>query len=53
MEIVCDEANGEILVSATTGIDDVEQDIELLKHFKKVGGTHTLSWLPREVPCER
>ena len=31
MEIVCDEAKGKILVSVTTGIDDVDQDIELLK----------------------
>ncbi len=42
MEIVCDEAKGKILVSVTTGIDDFEQDIELLQHFEKIGGTHTL-----------
>jgi 4-hydroxy-tetrahydrodipicolinate synthase len=46
MEIVCDEADGKILVSVTTGIDDVDQDIELLKHFEKVGGTHTLLGYP-------
>jgi 4-hydroxy-tetrahydrodipicolinate synthase len=46
MEIVCDEAKGKILVSVTTGIDDVEQDIELLRHFEKVGGTHTLFGYP-------
>jgi 4-hydroxy-tetrahydrodipicolinate synthase len=46
MEIVCDEAKGKILVSVTTGIDDIEQDIELLKHFEKVGGTHVLFGYP-------
>ncbi len=46
MEIVCDEAKGKILVSVTTGIDDVEQDIALLQHFEKVGGTHTLFGYP-------
>ncbi len=46
MEIVCDEAKGKILVSVTTGIDDVEQDIELLQHFEKIGGTHTLFGYP-------
>jgi 4-hydroxy-tetrahydrodipicolinate synthase len=46
MEIVCDEAKGKILVSVTTGIDDVEQDIELLRYFEKVGGTHTLFGYP-------
>ncbi len=46
MEIVCDEAKGKILVSVTTGIDDYEQDIELLKHFEKIGGTHTLFGYP-------
>jgi 4-hydroxy-tetrahydrodipicolinate synthase len=46
MEIVCDEAKGKILVSVTTGIDDVDQDIALLKHFEKIGGTHTLFGYP-------
>jgi 4-hydroxy-tetrahydrodipicolinate synthase len=46
MEIVCDEAKGKILVSVTAGIDDVEQDIALLQHFEKVGGTHTLFGYP-------
>jgi 4-hydroxy-tetrahydrodipicolinate synthase len=46
MEIVCDEAKDKILVSVTAGIDDVEQDIELLRHFEKVGGTHTLFGYP-------
>jgi dihydrodipicolinate synthase/N-acetylneuraminate lyase len=34
MEIVCDEAKGKTLVSVRTGINDVEEDIELLKHFE-------------------
>ena len=46
MEIVCDEAGGKILVSVTTGINDFDEDIELLKHFEKVGGTHTLFGWP-------
>jgi 4-hydroxy-tetrahydrodipicolinate synthase len=46
MDIVCDEAKGKILVSVTAGIDDVEQDIELLRYFETVGGTHTLFGYP-------
>jgi 4-hydroxy-tetrahydrodipicolinate synthase len=46
VEIACDEAKGKILVSMFTGIDTVEQDIELLHHFEKVGGTHTLLGWP-------
>jgi 4-hydroxy-tetrahydrodipicolinate synthase len=46
VEIACDEAKGKILVSMFTGIDTIEQDIELLKHFEKVGGTHTLFGWP-------
>lgn len=46
VEVVCDEAKGKVLVSMFTGIDNVEQDIELLKHFEKVGGTHTLMGWP-------
>jgi 4-hydroxy-tetrahydrodipicolinate synthase len=46
VEIVCDEAKGKALVSMFTGIDTVEEDIELLKHFEKVGGTHTLFGWP-------
>jgi dihydrodipicolinate synthase/N-acetylneuraminate lyase len=46
MEIVCHEAKGKILVSVTTGIDDVDQDIALLRHFEKVGGTHVLFGYP-------
>lgn len=46
LEIACDEAGGAVLVSMFTGIDTVEQDIELLKHFERVGGTHTLLGWP-------
>jgi hypothetical protein len=45
VEIACDEAKGKILASMFKDINTIEQDIELLKHFKKVGGTHTfLGW---------
>jgi 4-hydroxy-tetrahydrodipicolinate synthase len=46
VEIACDEAKGKILVMIFTGIDTIERDIELLKHFEKVGGTHTLFGWP-------
>ena len=46
VDIACDEAKGKILVSMFTGIDTIEQDIELLQHFEKVGGTHTLFGWP-------
>jgi 4-hydroxy-tetrahydrodipicolinate synthase len=46
VEIVCDEAKGKVLASMFTGIDTIEQDIEMLKHFEKVGGTHTLLGWP-------
>jgi 4-hydroxy-tetrahydrodipicolinate synthase len=46
VEIVCDEAKDKILVSMFTGVDTIEKDIELLKHFEKVGGTHTLFGWP-------
>ena len=46
VEIACDEAAGKALVSMFTGIDTIEQDVELLKHFKRVGGTHTLLGWP-------
>lgn len=46
VEIVCDEAKDKILVSMFTGIDTIEKDIELLKYFEKVGGTHTLFGWP-------
>jgi 4-hydroxy-tetrahydrodipicolinate synthase len=46
VEIACDEAKGKVLVSMFTGIDTIERDIELLKHFEKVGGTHTLFGWP-------
>jgi 4-hydroxy-tetrahydrodipicolinate synthase len=46
LEIACDEANGAVLVSMFTGIDTLDQDIELLQHFEKIGGTHTLLGWP-------
>jgi 4-hydroxy-tetrahydrodipicolinate synthase len=46
VEIVCDEAKGKVLVSMFTGINTIEKDIELLNHFEKVGGTHTLFGWP-------
>ncbi len=46
VEIVCDEAKDKVLVSMFTGIDTIEKDIELLEHFEKVGGTHTLLGWP-------
>jgi 4-hydroxy-tetrahydrodipicolinate synthase len=46
VEIVCDEVKGKVLVSMFSGIDTIEKDIELLKHFEKVGGTHTLLGWP-------
>ena len=46
IEIVCEEAKGKALVSMFTGIETIEQDIELLRHFEKIGGTHTLLGWP-------
>ncbi len=40
VEIVCDEARGKMHSSATVLQDTVEQDIEMLHHIEKVGGTH-------------
>ncbi|MGZ3951653.1 MAG: dihydrodipicolinate synthase family protein, partial [Flavisolibacter sp.] len=40
VEIVCDEAKGKMHASATVLQDTVEQDIEMLHHIEKVGGTH-------------
>ncbi|UCG05101.1 MAG: dihydrodipicolinate synthase family protein [Desulfobacterales bacterium] len=39
-EIVCDEARGKMHSSVTVLQDTVEQDIEMLQHSEKVGGTH-------------
>jgi 4-hydroxy-tetrahydrodipicolinate synthase len=45
-EIVNHEAKGKIHVSFAFMIDTLEGDIELLKHFEKVGGTHVLVGFP-------
>jgi 4-hydroxy-tetrahydrodipicolinate synthase len=41
-EIVCDEAKGKISVSMAMLLNTIEQDMELLMHFEKVGGIHAL-----------
>jgi 4-hydroxy-tetrahydrodipicolinate synthase len=46
IEIACEEAKGKALISMFTGIETIEQDIELLRHFEKIGGTHTLLGWP-------
>jgi 4-hydroxy-tetrahydrodipicolinate synthase len=46
LETVCDEARGKILVSIALMVDTVEADIDMLKHFEKVGGTHALLGYP-------
>ena len=46
LEIACDEARGKALVSMFTGLNDLEQDIELLNYFEGIGGTHTLLGWP-------
>jgi 4-hydroxy-tetrahydrodipicolinate synthase len=40
IEIVCDEAKGKMHPSAVVLHDTVEEDIEMLHHIEKVGGTH-------------
>jgi len=52
VEIVCDEARGKIHVSMTILQNTVEEDIEMMKHFEKVGGTfvllgHPVQFYPR------
>jgi 4-hydroxy-tetrahydrodipicolinate synthase len=46
VQIACDEARGKTLVSMFSGDNTVEEDIELLKHFEKVGGSHVLLGWP-------
>ena len=46
LEIVCHEAKGKISVSMAMVVDTIEQDMELLKHFEKVGGSHALLGSP-------
>ena len=42
VEIVCDEAKDKIHVSMTILQNTVEEDIEMMHHFEKVGGTFIL-----------
>jgi 4-hydroxy-tetrahydrodipicolinate synthase len=46
IQIACEEAKGKTLVSMFSGTNTIEEDIELLKHFEKVGGTHILLGWP-------
>ncbi len=39
VEIVCDEARGRVHTSVAVMQDTVEQDIEMLQHIERVGGT--------------
>lgn len=52
VETVCDEAKGKIHVSMTILQNTVEEDIEMMHHFEKVGGTfillgHPVQFYPR------
>ncbi len=52
IDIVCDEAKGKIHTSITALHDTVEQDIEMLQYYEKVGGSivmlgHPLQYYPR------
>jgi 4-hydroxy-tetrahydrodipicolinate synthase len=54
VEIVCDEARGKINTSVAVLQDTVEQDIEMLQHYEKVGGSiamlgHPIQYYPRSV----
>ncbi len=54
VEIVCDEAKGRIHTSVAVMQDTIEQDIEMLLHIEKVGGTfatlgHPIQYYPRSV----
>jgi 4-hydroxy-tetrahydrodipicolinate synthase len=54
VEIVVDEARGRIHTSVAVMQDTVEQDIEMLQHIEKVGGTfatlgHPVQYYPRSV----
>src|SRR4030042_1539812 len=54
VEIVCDEARGKVHTSVAVMQDTVEQDIEMLKHIEKVGGTfatlgHPIQYYPRST----
>jgi 4-hydroxy-tetrahydrodipicolinate synthase len=54
VEIVCHEARGRIHTSVAVMQDTVEQDIEMLRHIEKCGGTsatlgHPIQYYPRSV----
>jgi 4-hydroxy-tetrahydrodipicolinate synthase len=54
VEIVVDEARGKIHTSVAVMQDTVEQDIEMLRHIEKAGGTfvtlgHPVQYYPRSV----
>jgi 4-hydroxy-tetrahydrodipicolinate synthase len=54
VEIVVDEAKGRIHTSVAVMQDTVEQDIEMLQHIEKIGGTfatlgHPVQYYPRSV----
>jgi len=46
VQIACEEARGKALVSMYSGDNTIEQDIELLHYFEKVGGSHVLLGWP-------
>ena len=46
LSIVCDEAKDKALVSMFSGIDTIERDIEMLRYFETIGGTHVLLGWP-------
>jgi len=46
VQIACEEAKGKPLFPCTPGDNTIEEDIALLKHFEKVGGTHVLLGWP-------
>jgi len=54
VEIVCHEAKGKIHTSVAVLQDTVEQDIEMLQHYEKAGGSiamlgHPIQYYPRSV----
>ena len=54
VEIVCSEAKGKIHAAVAVMQDTVEEDIEMLRHIEKVGGTHAtlghpVQYYPRSV----
>ena len=46
VRIVCDEARGRIHVSAPVLLDTMKGDVEFLKYFQSVGGSHVLFGTP-------